>query len=231
MPLICAQAYLLEVLPHPSLRHTFTEFIVANQPFRVDLVLERAIGCVTAVFRSAVSPSAASASARHGAVQWTDALTLPKGMRYEVSHKGSGAIVCSGEIERSERSPSISIDSSQLYVLEAYTLRVLATPGIHPTSCEFVVESTEKQEVSVLIRRSSAQLAVSFHSIEFDSTHWAASLVLPPAVRFQLVHRESGAVVFSGDAGPSNYVAIPPSVVYTGCAVHVHRSHGEALFP
>ena len=70
--------------------------------------------------------------------------------------------------------------------------------------------------MTLLVQRSTATITVSFHSIEFSSSHWAASLALPPRVRFQLVHRQTGGVVHTADAGPTNSIAVPPAFMYVG---------------
>ncbi|KAL1508415.1 hypothetical protein AB1Y20_004524 [Prymnesium parvum] len=215
--LLVGELYTLEALPHSSLLHSATEFMVLNQPFRIDLALERATGAVVLVFRSTGSQANGNASMpRHGAVHWTNSLTLPAGVRYEVTHKGTGVVVVSGCTHHAEKCHRIVLDSSLLYVHEAYGLRVLPVHGVQAASCEFFVESTESQEVTLLLRRSTAPVSVSFHSIEFSSDHWAASLPLPSNVRFQLLHHETGAVVHKGDAGPSNRVAIPSTLMFIG---------------
>lgn len=135
------QDYILEARPHPSLLPSSTEFKVVNQPFDIHLTLRRAHASLTLIFRAAAGTSTAARGSSH----WTSALTVPRGMRFEVLHKATGLRVAAGAIQVAEVTPRVSLASEQFHTMESYSLRVLEGHSNLPSFCDFIVEAADAQ--------------------------------------------------------------------------------------
>jgi hypothetical protein len=200
--LLVNQTYVLSTLPAPGLTHSSTDFTVLEHPVRVDLVLARAKTNASIVFRSAAPPQAADAG-------WTDRLWLPAGVAYEVEHKESGRVVCASQTLQAGQAPRAALPDGALFTREIYILRALPSAAVLASQCEFVCTGAPAQEVTLQVRRAPGAVRVSFVSHEFGSAHWAAPLKLPANIYFEILHAQSGALVYTGAAGESNAVDLP----------------------
>ena len=149
---------------------------------------------------------------------WAAGLSLPAGIRFEVRHKQTDQLVASGQTRTSEEAPKVALQSGRLFAEEAYVLHVLPGDFVEASSCEFLARGEgESQEVTLMVKRVAGAVSASFVSYEFGSNHWASSLQLPPDVRFEVRHKATSALAFSGGGGPTNKVALPSAgVLFVG---------------
>ena len=149
---------------------------------------------------------------------WAAGLSLPAGIRFEVRHKQTDQLVASGQTRTAEEAPKVALQSGRLFAEEAYVLHVLPGDFVDASSCEFLARGDgESQEVTLMVKRVAGAVSASFVSYEFGSNHWASSLQLPPDVRFEVRHKATSALAFSGGGGPTNKVALPSAgVLFVG---------------
>lgn len=73
-----------------------------------------------------------------------------------------------------------------------------------------------QQEVSLAIERTTSPVTVAFKSAVALEGHWAEFLGLPSHIRFELVHKSSGRLVFRGDSNAANKVELPVDMTFVG---------------
>ena len=197
--LFVGETYVVRTASGPGISAGETTFTVEgdNKGFEVSVEVSRACSSLSFALKPLL------ADTQH----WAHSLPLPDGIRYEIVHCESRAVVHAGTT--ADRKGSVDGERVGLYVGERYWLRVPATELLDESSLEFSPEEGGVTSKVLRVGRAFSSVDVVLRSVHAGTSHWAAGLPLPSGVPLKVQHAVLKCLVASGTTDAHSRASFP----------------------